>query len=330
MALRVAINGFGRIGRTILKAGINQRHLKFVAINDLAPIDNLAYLFKHDTVYGNYPDNVLVKEGNLIIGKNKIKVLAEKDPRKLPWKNLKVDLVIESTGIFRTKEQAEMHLGAGAKKVILSAPAKGKTQVKTIVPGVNHNTINKNDKIISNASCTTNCLAPLVKVLEQEFGIESGFMTTVHGYTAGQALVDAPNKDLRRGRAAAVNTVPTTTGAASAIGLVIPSLNQKLDGIAVRVPIVDGSLVDLTVCLKRNASIDQINQAFKKASQSYLKGTLEYSEEELVSSDIVGNSYGCVFDSKFTKSKGKTVKVLGWYDNEYGYCSQLIKLTKFL
>ena len=258
-------------------------------------------------------------------------VLAEKTPKNLPWKELKIDLVIESTGIFRTYEQAEAHLQAGAKKVIISAPAKGKTPVKTIVPGVNHKTIDpKTDNILSNASCTTNCLAPLVKVLEDSFGIESGFMTTVHGYTAGQALVDAPNKDLRRGRAAAMNTVPTTTGAASAIGLVIPSLNGKLDGIAIRVPIVDGSLVDLTVQLKKPADVEKINQTFKQAANSYLKGTLEYSEEEIVSSDVVGNPFGCIFDSKFTKVQGTTVKVLGWYDNEYGYCSQLIKLTKFL
>ncbi len=328
MVLKVAINGFGRIGRTILKAGINQKHLKFVAINDLASINNLAYLFKHDTVYGKFPEEVKVEGDKLIIGKNKIQILAEKDPTKLPWKKLKVDLVIESTGIFTTKDKAEMHLIAGAKKVIISAPAKGEIPVKTIVPGVNHKIIKKSDKIISNASCTTNCLAPLVHVLEKEFGIENGFMTTIHGYTAGQNLVDGPNKDFRRGRAAAMNTVPTTTGAAKAIGLVIPSLNKKLDGIAVRVPIVDGSLVDLTVCLKKSASVQEINKAFKKASQTYLKGTLEYSKQELVSSDIIENPNGCIFDSKFTKVKGKTVKVLGWYDNEFGYCSQLIKLTK--
>ncbi len=330
MTLRVAINGFGRIGRTILKAGINQRHLKFVAINDLGPIENLAYLFKHDSVYGNFPEEVSIKDNNLVVGKNKIKILAEKDPRRLPWKDLKIDLVIESTGIFRTKEQAEMHLQSGAKKVIISAPAKGKTPVKTIVPGVNHKTIEKTDKIISNASCTTNCLAPLAKVLEDSFGIDNGFMTTIHGYTAGQSLVDAPNKDLRRGRAAAINTVPTTTGAAEAINLVIPSLNGKLDGIAIRVPIIDGSLTDLTVCLKKKTTKEEINQAFKKASETYLRGTLEYSEEKLVSSDIIGNAYACIFDSEFTRVKGKTVKVLGWYDNEYGYCSQLIKLTKLL
>jgi glyceraldehyde 3-phosphate dehydrogenase len=330
MALKVAINGFGRIGRTILKAGINQKHLKFIAINDLAPPENLAYLFKHDTVYGTYPDNVSIKDDLLIIGKNKIKILAEKDPKKLPWKQLGIDLVIESTGIFRTKPQAEMHIEAGAKKVIISAPAKGNFEVKTIVPGVNHKSVNKPDKILSNASCTTNSLAPLAQVLEMNFGIESGFMTTIHGYTAGQSLVDGPNKDFRRGRAAAMNTVPTTTGAAEAINLTIPSLKGKLDGIAIRVPVVDGSLIDLTVQLKKEVTKEQINQAFQKAAKTYLKGTLEYSEEELVSSDIIGNPHGCIFDSKFTKVKGKTVKVLGWYDNEYGYCSQLIKLTKIL
>jgi len=330
MVLRVAINGFGRIGRTILKAGLNQRHLKFVAINDLAPPENLAYLFKHDTVYGNFPKDVEIKKNHLIVGKHKIKILAEKDPRKLPWKDLKVDLVIESTGLFRTKPQAEMHLQSGAKKVIISAPAKGNFEVRTVVPGVNHKSINKSDKILSNASCTTNCLAPLAQVLEQEFGIENGFMTTIHGYTAGQSLVDGPNKDMRRGRAAAMNTVPTTTGAAEAINLTIPSLKGKLDGIAVRVPTIDGSLIDMTVCLKKKVTREQINNAFIKAADTYLKGTLEYSEEKLVSSDIIGNPHGCIFDSEFTRVKGKTVKVLGWYDNEYGYCSQLIKLTKLL
>lgn len=330
MALRVAINGFGRIGRTILKAGIDQRHLNFVAINDLIHPENLAYLLKHDSVYGIFPKNVSVQGNNLIIGKNKIQILSEKDPRKLPWRKLGIDLIIESTGIFRTKEQAEMHLHAGAKKVIITAPAKGKTPVKTIVPGVNHNIINKSDKILSNASCTTNCLAPLVKILEDNFGIENGFMTTVHGYTAGQGLVDAPNKDLRRGRAAGMNIVPTTTGAASAIGLVIPKLNGKLDGIAVRVPIIDGSLTDLTVHLKKPVTKEKINKAFLEASKRELKGILEYSEEKLVSSDIIENPHACIFDSEFTKVNGKTVKVLGWYDNEYGYCSQLIKLTKFL
>ncbi len=330
MALRVAINGFGRIGRTILKVGIDQRHLKFVAINDLAPPENLAYLFKHDTVYGNYPKNVEIKENNLVVGKNKIKLIAEKDPRRLPWKDLKIDLVIEATGLFRTRPQAEMHLQAGAKKVIISAPTKGSFEVRTIVPGVNHKDAKKTDNILSNASCTTNCLAPLAQVLETNFGIESGFMTTIHGYTAGQGLVDCPNKDFRRGRAAAMNTVPTTTGAADAINLVIPNLKGKLGGIAVRVPTVDGSLVDLTVCLKKEATREQINEAFKKAAKSYLKGTLEYSEDKLVSSDIIGNPHGCIFDSEFTRAKGKTVKVLGWYDNEFGYCNQLIKLTKFL
>jgi glyceraldehyde 3-phosphate dehydrogenase len=330
MALKIAINGFGRIGRTILKAGISQKNLKFVAINDLGNPENLAYLFKHDTAYGIYPGNVSIQGKNLIVGKNRIQILSEKDPKKLPWKKLGIDLVIESTGIFRTKEQAEMHLQAGAKKVIISAPAKGKTPVKTVVPGVNHETIKKTDKILSNASCTTNCLAPLVKVLEDNFGIENGFMTTIHGYTAGQALVDSPNKDLRRGRAAAMNIVPTTTGAASAIGLVVPSLNKKLNGIAIRVPIIVGSLTDLTVTLKKPATTEQINKAFREASKLKLKNILQYSEEELVSSDIINNPHACIFDSKFTKSNGKTVKILGWYDNEYGYCNQLIKLIKFL
>lgn len=339
MPLKIAINGFGRIGRTLLRAGIKERGIKFVAVNDLTDVPTLAHLLKNDSVYGKINENIATKENQIIVGGHLLKVFSEKDPLKLPWKSLGVDIVIESTGIFTTKEQAEMHLKAGAKKVIISAPAKGETPVKTIVPGVNHKIIEKSDQILSNASCTTNCLAPMLKVLNDAFGIEKGFMTTIHAMTADQNLVDGPHKDLRRGKSASINIVPTTTGAAKAIGLVIPELNGKMDGIAVRVPVIDGSLTDLSVLLKKEVSKEEINKEFLNASIRELKGVLEYSEDEIVSSDIIGNPYGCVFDSKFTKvidssgkekKRGNFIKVLGWYDNEFGYCNQLIKLIKLL
>jgi len=276
--------------------------------------------------------NVDVKvDGNmLIVGRHKIKVYSEKEPDKLPWGDLGVDVVVESSGIFRTKEKASLHLDAGAKKVVLSAPAKGDDYVKTIVYGVNDNKISKSDKILSNASCTTNCLAPLVYVLNKKFGIKNGFMTTVHGYTSSQNIVDGPHKDLRRGRAGGVNIVPTTTGATNAIGLVIPELQGKLEGMALRVPVIDGSLVDLSVNLKNKTNEREVNNLFKRFANAELKGILKYSEEELVSSDIVGESHAAIFDSKFTKVQGSMVKVMAWYDNEFGYCSQLIKLLKRL
>ncbi len=340
MATKIAINGFGRIGRTILRAGLNVRGIKFVAVNDLTDIPTLVHLLKYDTVYGKLPYEIKVKEGLIKVGGHSIRVFAEKDPTKLPWKQMGIDIVIESTGIFTTKEQASIHLQAGAKRVIISAPAKGESPVKTIVPGVNHKTIEKTDQILSNASCTTNCLAPMVKVLNDYFGIEKAFMTTVHAYTADQNLVDGPHKDLRRGRSAAMNMVPTTTGAAKATELVIPELKGKIDGIAVRVPVVDGSLTDLTVVIKKPATKDEINQVFLYASKKELRDVLQYSEDELVSRDVIGNPHACLFDSKFTKviapltktekQRGNFVKILGWYDNEFGYCNQLIKLIKML
>jgi len=327
---RVAINGFGRIGRAILRAGLNNKNIKFVAINDLSDIENLAYLLKHDTAYKKLDKKVETKKDSIIVGGQKIKVYNKKDPSELPWKKLNVDVVVESTGVFRTKEQAETHLKAGAKKVIISAPAKGKDPVKTIVYGVNHKTIKKSDKIISNASCTTNCLAPVVKVLNEKFGINNGFMTTAHAYTASQGLVDSTHSDFRRGRSAPNNIVPTTTGAAKAIDLVLPELSKKINGIAIRVPVIDGSLIDLTLNLKKQVTEKEINRAFEKASKSDLKNILRYSEEELVSSDIIGDKHACIIDSKFTSANKKTVKVLAWYDNEFGYCSQLIKLIDYI
>ncbi len=330
MAIKVAINGFGRIGRWVLKAGLKDKAINVVAVNDLTDAKTLAYLLKYDTAYGKFDGKVEAKGNDLIVNGKRIRIFSEKDPSKLPWGKLGIDVVVESTGIFRTKEQASLHLKAGAKKVLISAPAKGEAFVRTIVPGVNDKTLKKTDRIVSNASCTTNCLAPVAKVLNDKFGIESGLMTTVHAYTADQKLVDAPHKDLRRGRAAAMNIVPTTTGAAKAVGLVLPELNGKMDGIAIRVPVVDGSVIDLTVDLKKKATVEQINKAFKDAANKELKGVLEYSEEALVSSDIIGNTHGAVFDSSFTKVIGNTAKVLAWYDNEYGYCCQMIKCIKLM
>ncbi len=328
--IKVAINGFGRIGRGVLKAGLNDKNIDFVAVNDLTDTKTLAYLLKYDSVYGKFNKKVSATNSYITIDGKKIKVFAEKDPTQLPWGKLKIDVVVESTGIFRTKEKAEMHLKAGAKKVLISAPAKGESFVRTIVPGVNDKELKKTDKIVSNASCTTNCLAPIVKVLNDKFGIEKGLMTTVHAYTADQRLVDAPHKDLRRGRAAGINIVPTTTGAAKAIGLVLPELYGKLDGIAIRVPVVDASVVDLTVDLKKKATAEQINKAFKEASAKELKGILEYSEEALVSSDIVGNNHAAIFDASFTRVIDNKAKVLAWYDNEHGYCCQMIRCIKLM
>ncbi len=330
MTIKVAINGFGRIGRGVLRAGLAENKMEFVAINDLTDVNTLAYLLKHDSVYGKLEEDVKVQGEFLVVGRRKIKVIAEKDPKNLPWGDLGIDVVVESTGLFRTKEQAEMHIEAGAKKVLISAPAKGETPVKTIVPGVNNLIIKKEDNVLSNASCTTNCLAPVAKVLNDKFGIVDGFMTTIHAYTADQRLVDAPHKDLRRGRAAALNMVPTSTGAAKAIGLVIPKLKGKLDGIAVRVPVPDASLVDLTVNLKKKATAEAINNAMKEAAQKDLKNTLRYSEEEIVSSDIIGDTHGAVFDSKFTKVIDNKAKVLAWYDNEYGYCCQMVRTIMYM
>jgi len=330
MSIRVAINGFGRIGRIILRVGLKEKKIKFVAINDITNIENLEYLLKYDSVYGKLDEKISIKKNKLIIGKNKIEVFSEKDPLKLPWKKLGVDVVVESTGIFRTKEQASMHLTAGAKKVIISAPVKGKTPVKTIIPGINHKTIRRKDKILSNASCTTNCLAPLIKILDKNFGIQNGFMTTIHAYTSNQSLIDAPNKDLRRGRSASTNIIPTTTGAIEAINLIYPKLKGKLGGMAVRIPVIDGSLIDLTVNLNKTTTDKELNKVFKKAADKELKDTLKYSEEDLVSSDIIQDPHAAIFDSKFTRTNGKTARVVAWYDNEFGYCNQLIKLIKLI
>jgi len=327
--INVAINGFGRIGRIVFRCGFKDKKINFVAFNDLTDAKTLAYLLKYDSVYGKFPGRVEVKNNVLRVNGKKIKVFSEKDPEKLPWKKLKIDVVIESTGIFREKKLAMKHIKAGAKKVIITAPFKGDDFVKTIVLGVNENTITKEDKIISNASCTTNCLAPMVKVLNDSFGIIEGFMTTVHSYTADQRLVDAPHKDLRRGRSAAINIVPTTTGAAKAVTETIPELKGKLDGMAIRVPTVCGSVTDFVCKVKRETTIEEVNRVFKKASKK-MKGILEYSEEPLVSTDIIANKHSCIFDSLSTRVMGNLVKVIGWYDNEYGYSCRVIDLIKKL
>jgi len=327
--VKVAINGFGRIGRLVLKAGIDDKDIEFVAVNDITDAKTLAHLFKWDSVHGKFNGTVEAKDNEIVINGKKIKVFAEKDPEKLPWKDLEVDIVVESTGFFRKKEAAAKHITAGAKKVLLSAPAKG-DGVKMIVLGVNDDFYNKEeDHIVSNASCTTNCLAPLVKVLHDTCNVKRGFMTTIHAYTGDQMLVDAPHKDLRRARAAAANIVPTTTGAASAVGKVMPELKGKLDGIAVRVPVPNGSVTDFVVEVEKETTVEEVNSAFRKAAAGKLRNILEYSEEALVSTDIIGNPHSSIFDSQFTRvSDGKLIKLVSWYDNEWGYSCRMVDFIK--
>ncbi|MAH51144.1 type I glyceraldehyde-3-phosphate dehydrogenase [Candidatus Pacearchaeota archaeon] len=323
--MKVAINGLGRIGRTILKIGL-ERGINFSAINDLADTKTLAYLLKYDSIYGNYNKKVEAGKDFLKIGNKKIKVLCEADPEKLPWKKLGIDVVIESTGIFTDKKEAAKHLKVGAKKVLLSAPSKNPDI--TIVLGVNEEKLKKEHKIISVASCTTNALAPVAKVLNDAFGIKKGFMTTIHAYTTSQKILDAPHKKLRRGRAGAANIVPTTSGATSAVTQVIPELKGKLNGLAIRVPVSCGSIVDFVAELNKNVSSDQVNKALKKAAAEKLKGILQYSEDELVSSDIIKNPHSSIVDSLLTQTIGNTVKVLAWYDNEFGYSCRMVDMLK--
>ena len=328
--LKVAINGFGRIGRNFLKASLRSKSFAVVAINDLADAPSLGRLFKYDSVFGPFEGSVNWTKSSIKVEGRNIKVFGEKDPSMLPWKKLGVDVVLESTGIFRKKEQAELHLKAGAKKVVLSAPPKGDKPVKQIVLGVNENTYDpRKDNVISNASCTTNCLAPIAKVLDESFGIVKGFMTTIHAYTADQMLMDGPHKDPRRARCASQNIVPTSTGAAKALGEVIPKLRGRITGSAMRVPVADGSLVDLVVELKKKHSVDEINSAFKK-SAAKMKGILQYSEEPLVSTDIIGNAHSSIFDSLLTNIEGDLVEVFSWYDNEWGYSNRLVDLIEFI
>jgi glyceraldehyde 3-phosphate dehydrogenase len=327
--IKVGINGFGRIGRLTYRALLSKNNVEVVAINDLTDAKTLAHLFKYDSIHGKFPGEVTQDGDSITINGKKIKVMAEKDPANLPWGSLGVDIVVECTGIFRTREKMSKHLTAGAKKVLLSVPSDNKTDVDaTIVLGVNDNTLTADMKLISNASCTTNCLAPIAKVLNDSFGIKKGLMNTIHSYTNDQIILDAPHKDLRRARAAAVSIIPTKTGAAKAIGLVIPELEGKMDGFAVRVPTPDGSLVDLTCELNRDVTKDEIHTAMKAAANGPMKGVLQYLDEPLVSCDIVGNTHSSVYDSELTKVLGgNLVKVIAWYDNEYGYSCRLADLV---
>jgi len=325
--IKVGINGFGRIGRLVARSVLayHNHEIEIVGINDLTDAPTLAHLFKHDSVHGKYKGTVTASENSITIDEMEIGISSERDPSQLRWDERGVDIVVESTGLFRYREDAEKHLEAGAAKVIISAPAKGK-DVKTVVLGVNDDVIDDETKIYSNASCTTNCLAPMVKVLDDAFKLEKGFMTTVHAYTGNQQLVDGPHKDLRRARAAAQNIVPTTTGAAKAVGLVLPHLDGKLDGSAIRVPVPDGSLTDLTALLSKEVTEQQVLDAFREASEGSMEGILQYSEDELVSTDIISNPYSSIFDSKMTKVDGRLVKIISWYDNEAGYSARTADL----
>jgi glyceraldehyde 3-phosphate dehydrogenase len=324
---RIAINGFGRIGRVFLKIALEKK-LDVVAINDLGNLESLAYLMKYDSIYGNYDKKITTGKDFIQINNKRIKILAEKDPEKLPWKNLGIDIVVECTGAFTDREGASKHLNAGAKKVLISAP--GKNPDITVVLGVNENKLKKEHKIISMGSCTTNCLAPIVKVLQDSFGIEKGFMTTVHAYTNDQVILDVPHKKLRRGRAGAINLIPTTSGATTSVSEVIPELKGKLDGLAIRAPVACGSIVDFVAVLKKSITKEQVNEVLKKAAFQKLKGILQYSEGELVSSDIISNPNSSIVDSILTQANGNLVKVLSWYDNEYGYSNRLVELIKLL
>jgi glyceraldehyde 3-phosphate dehydrogenase len=330
MAVRVAINGYGRIGRCFHRIYFNDENLEVVAINDLTDAKTLAHLLKYDSVHRKFPAKVEVDGDYLVINGKRIRVYSEPDPEKLPWGDMGVDVVLESTGKFREREKAEKHLKAGAKRVVISAPAKNPDA--TFVVGVNHKDYNPEKHfIVSNASCTTNCLAPVAKVLLENFGIESGFLTTVHSYTADQRLLDAPHKDLRRARAAALSMVPTTTGAAKAVGLVIPELKGKFNGISIRVPTPDVSLIDFVCVVKKKVTVEEVNRALKEASENELKGILAYTEEELVSVDFMGDTHSSIVDGKCTDViNGNLVKIIAWYDNEWGYAARLGDLIKFM
>lgn len=333
MALKVAINGFGRIGRLVYRQSLASDDIDIVAVNDLTDTSVLAHLLKYDSVHGRFPGEVTVDGDIIRAGNDGFRVLSEPDPSKLPWREMGVEVVIESTGFFRTHEKASLHIKAGARKVILSAPGKGKPGADlTVVYGVNHKLYDPAvHNIISTASCTTNCLAPVVKVLNDRFGIDSGIMTTIHAYTNDQRILDLPHSDLRRARAACENIIPTTTGAAAAVGLVIPELNGKLDGMAVRVPVKDGSLVDLVCIMGSDVTVDSVNRAMAEAAEGELLGVLQYSDEPLVSSDIIGNPYSSIFDSLVTKTMGpRMLKILSWYDNEFGYASRMVDFTAYM
>ena len=330
MAIKVGINGFGRIGRNIFRVIAGREDIDVVAINDLADARTLSMLLKYDSVHGKFDGDIKAKEDAIVVKGKEVKLTKEKDPARLPWKELGVDIAIESTGIFTTKADCAKHLEAGAKKVILSAPSKDQLDA-TIVMGINENELRAEHKIVSNASCTTNCLAPLVKVINDNFQIEKGLITTIHAYTNDQNVADMMHKDLRRARAAAINIIPTTTGAAKAIGEVIPELKGKLDGMAMRVPVANGSVTDLVVTVKKNVSIEEVNSALKAAADNKLNGILEYCDDPIVSSDIIGNEHSCILDAISTcVIGGNLVKVIGWYDNEWGYSNRMVDLAELI
>ncbi len=327
MATKIGINGFGRIGRLVFRRALDLGGIEIVGINDLTDAKTLGHLLKYDSVHGKFKGEVKVDGDTLIVNGQQIKITAEKDPANLNWGELGVDVVIESTGVFRTKELCMKHVEAGAKKVILTVPAKGDIDA-TVVLGVNEEDLTDEAVVVSNASCTTNCLAPMAKVLNDKFGIVKGFMTTVHAYTNDQRVLDLPHSDLRRARSAAVSIIPTTTGAAKAVGKVIPDLKGKLDGFALRVPTPDGSITDLVAELKTEATVEEINTAMKEAAEGPMKGVMEFCEDPIVSADIVGNSHSNIFDSLSTMTNGNMVKVVGWYDNEWGYSCRVVDLLK--
>jgi len=331
--MNVAINGFGRIGRLTFKALLSKKDINIVAINDLTDIPSLAHLLKYDSTQGKFEGSIAHDDEHLIVNDKKIKITSERNPANLPWKELNVDIALESTGLFTQKEDAEQHIQAGAKKVVISAPAKG--EVPTVVLGVNDNILTGEETVISNASCTTNCLAPILKVLDEHFDVESGYMSTVHAYTSDQNILDAPHKkDLRRARSAAYSIIPTSTGAAKAVGKVIPHLEGKIKGMAMRVPIPDGSLVDLTCLVKKEVSIELINSVVKTAAEKELKGIVEYTTDPIVSIDIIGNPHSSIFDSSLTDVNGQLIKIITWYDNEAGYAHRsadlIEKLTQYI
>jgi glyceraldehyde 3-phosphate dehydrogenase len=328
MSIRVAINGFGRIGRLVFRVLAADPRFEVVCVNDLSDAATLAHLLKFDSTHGRFAGTVAASDGKFVVNGKDVRITAEKDPANLKWKDLRVDWVVESTGVFTKRADIEKHLAAGAGRVLLTVPPKDAVDA-LVVMGVNESIIKPEHRLISNASCTTNCLAPMAKVLHESFGIVRGFMNTVHAYTNDQRILDLVHKDLRRARSAAVNIIPTTTGAARAVGKVMPALAGKLDGCSFRVPVVDGSIVDLTAVLSRDVTIAEVNAAMREAANGALKGILEYSEDPLVSQDIVGNPASCVFDSPLTMAMGSLVKVCGWYDNEWGYSTRVVDLMAY-
>ncbi|MDP8265000.1 MAG: type I glyceraldehyde-3-phosphate dehydrogenase [Candidatus Aceula lacicola] len=327
--MKIGINGFGRIGRMVLRVAVKKSNIEIAGINDLTDAKTLAHLLKYDSVQGKFDGTIEAKESAIVVNGKEIPVTAIRNPAEIPWGKYGVDVVVESTGVFRKKEQCMEHIKAGAKKVILTVPSKDEID-NTIVLGVNDEALKDSDLIVSNASCTTNCLAPMVKVLNDNFGMVNGLMTTIHAYTNDQSLLDFPHSDLRRARAAAVSMIPTTTGAAKAVGKVIPELNGKLNGMAIRVPTPDGSVTDFVAELTKEVTVEDINAAMKKAAEGPLKGILEYCDEPIVSCDIIGNPNSCIFDSLATMISGNMVKVIGWYDNEWGYSNRVIQLAEKL